>query len=58
MSYINVHFCCREGKYNAFVYGVTFGFANAIVFFAYAASFRFGGYLVAIGEMEFQNVFR
>ena len=40
------------------VYGATFAFANAVIFFAYAASFRFGGYLVAIGEMEFQYVFR
>lgn len=40
------------------VFGATFGFANAVTFFAYAASFRFGGYLVALGEMEFQNVFR
>jgi len=48
----------KEAKYNAFVYGLTFGIANSIIFFAYAASFRFGGYLVARGEMEFQYVFR
>lgn len=40
------------------MYGLTFGIANSIIFFAYAASFRFGGYLVARGEMEFQYVFR
>lgn len=48
----------KEARYNAFVYGITFGIANSIIFFAYAASFRFGGYLVARGEMEFQYVFR
>uniref|UniRef100_F6WVU8 Uncharacterized protein n=1 Tax=Ciona intestinalis TaxID=7719 RepID=F6WVU8_CIOIN len=47
-----------DGKKNAQIYGITFGIANSIIFFAYAASFRFGGYLVAHGEMEFQYVFR
>uniref|UniRef100_H2YAP8 Uncharacterized protein n=1 Tax=Ciona savignyi TaxID=51511 RepID=H2YAP8_CIOSA len=47
-----------DGKKNALIYGITFGIANSIIFFAYAASFRFGGYLVANGEMEFQYVFR
>jgi len=48
----------KEGKYNAFVYGASFGIAQSIIFFTYAAAFRYGGYLVALGEMEFQNVFR
>ncbi|CAK8671951.1 unnamed protein product [Clavelina lepadiformis] len=48
----------KDGKTNSQIYGLTFGIANSIIFFAYAASFRFGGYLVATGEMEFQYVFR
>ena len=48
----------RRSKTKAFVYGVTFGFSQCVVFFAYAATFRFGAWLVSEGRMEFENVFK
>ncbi|KAF0305251.1 Multidrug resistance protein 1 [Amphibalanus amphitrite] len=38
--------------------GVAFGFANAVPFFAYAATMGYGGRLVGDGELPFQNVFK
>jgi len=43
---------------NASVYGITFGFTQSIVFFAYAATFRFGAWLVSEGRMDFEDVFK
>ncbi|XP_043195195.1 multidrug resistance protein homolog 49-like [Amphibalanus amphitrite] len=38
--------------------GLAFGFANAVPFFAYAATMGYGGRLVGDGELPFQNVFK
>lgn len=43
---------------NAQLYGMSFGFSQAVVFYLYAAAFRFGAYLVAQGEMEPDKVYR
>ncbi|XP_077304025.1 bile salt export pump-like isoform X2 [Lithobates pipiens] len=40
------------------VYGVCFGFAQCVIFMAYAASFRFGGYLVNTEGLHYSLVFR
>ena len=57
-----MHFLChiffRQSFRNAFVYGVTFGFSKSITFFAYAATFRFGAWLVSEGRMDFEDVFK
>ncbi|KAM5153162.1 bile salt export pump-like [Mantella aurantiaca] len=42
----------------AHVYGVCFGFAQCVIFMAYAASFRFGGYLVNTEGLHYSLVFR
>ena len=39
-------------------YGLSFGFSQAIAFFAYAAAFRFGAWLVVQGLIDFDNVFK
>jgi len=42
----------------AWLYGVAFGFSQCIIFFAYAATFRFGGWLVGTDKMTSSNVYR
>ncbi|XP_077128891.1 bile salt export pump-like [Ranitomeya variabilis] len=42
----------------AHVYGVSFGFSQCVIFMAYAASFRFGGFLVNTEGLHYSNVFR
>ena len=37
--------------------GFIFGFAQAILFFAWGLTIWFGGYLVDIGEADFKDVF-
>ena len=41
----------------AHVIGFAFGFSQAIIFFAYAAIFTFGAYLVEEGEIDFEEMF-
>ena len=48
----------RAALKKAHVIGITFSFSQAIVFFAYAASFYFGAYLIEEGEMEYVDVFK
>ena len=40
------------------LYGLTYGFSQGVIFFLYAGCFRFGAYLVDIGDMEPANVFK
>ncbi|XP_065843600.1 ATP-dependent translocase ABCB1-like [Oscarella lobularis] len=42
---------------NSFVYGITFALTQATLFWTYAVAFRFGGYLVANGELHYFDVF-
>ncbi|XP_075067975.1 phosphatidylcholine translocator ABCB4-like [Mixophyes fleayi] len=42
---------------NAHMQGLTYGLSQAIMFFAYAGSFRFGAFLVEEEYMTFDNVF-
>jgi ABC-type multidrug transport system fused ATPase/permease subunit len=40
------------------VYGLTFALTQATLFWTYAVAFRFGGHLVAKGELDYFNVFK
>ncbi|KAM9308064.1 ATP-dependent translocase ABCB1-like [Gastrophryne carolinensis] len=47
----------RNSVKNSHMQGFSYGLSQAVMFFAYAASFRFGAFLVEEGYMAFQNVF-
>lgn len=48
----------RSAKKRANVYGICFGFAQCVIFMAYAASFTYGGYLVGNEGLPYMFVFR
>uniref|UniRef100_A0A665UAY2 ATP-binding cassette, sub-family B (MDR/TAP), member 11a n=1 Tax=Echeneis naucrates TaxID=173247 RepID=A0A665UAY2_ECHNA len=48
----------KSAKKTAHIYGLCFGFSQCVIFMAYAASFRYGGYLVSSEGLEYMFVFR
>lgn len=48
----------RAAKKKAIVYGICFAFAQCVIFMTYAASFRYGGYLVNNEGLHYMLVFR
>ncbi|XP_055939948.1 ATP-dependent translocase ABCB1-like [Argiope bruennichi] len=48
----------KENKKNSRLYALAYAFSQAIMFFAYAAAFRLGAFLVAKNDMEPVNVYR
>ncbi|XP_028992931.1 bile salt export pump isoform X2 [Betta splendens] len=48
----------KSAKKRANIYGICFGFAQCVIFMAYAASFRFGGHLVTADGLHYMLVFR
>uniref|UniRef100_A0A674DA79 ATP-binding cassette, sub-family B (MDR/TAP), member 4 n=1 Tax=Salmo trutta TaxID=8032 RepID=A0A674DA79_SALTR len=47
----------KNSQKKAHVYGITFSFSQAMIYFAYAGCFRFGAWLIEEGIMTFENVF-
>lgn len=48
----------KSAMKKAHIYGICFGFAQCVIFMAYAASYRFGGYLVNTEGLAYTYVFR
>lgn len=48
---------CRNSRKKANIYGLTYSFCQAMIFFVYAASFRFGAWLIEAGRMTMEGVF-
>ncbi|OQV12032.1 Multidrug resistance protein 1A [Hypsibius exemplaris] len=48
----------RNEVTKAHTYGIAYSFSQAVIYFAYAAAFTFGAYLITTGEMDFAGVFR
>uniref|UniRef100_A0A671SHP2 Bile salt export pump-like n=1 Tax=Sinocyclocheilus anshuiensis TaxID=1608454 RepID=A0A671SHP2_9TELE len=48
----------KGAKKKAHVYGICFAFAQCVIFMAFAASFRYGGYLVSNEGLPYMMVFR
>uniref|UniRef100_A0A9J7WXQ7 ATP-binding cassette, sub-family B (MDR/TAP), member 11a n=1 Tax=Cyprinus carpio carpio TaxID=630221 RepID=A0A9J7WXQ7_CYPCA len=47
----------KRAKQKAHVYGICFAFAQCVIFMAFAASFRYGGYLVSNEGLPYMMVF-
>ncbi|KAK3580599.1 hypothetical protein CHS0354_002697 [Potamilus streckersoni] len=59
LRYSNIiDYMLRQGIRRAFVAGFFFAMSNGIVFFAYAAAFTYGAYLVQNENLTFNYVFR
>ncbi|CDW54497.1 Multidrug resistance protein 1 [Trichuris trichiura] len=48
----------RASLRQAQFYALSFGFSQSVIFFMYAIAFRYGGYLVGIGDMKPLDVYR
>lgn len=57
-SVLKMFICCREAKRQAVVYSVIFALSQAVVYVMYAAAFRFGAYLIQVGDMSSTDVYR
>lgn len=48
----------REALKKSHVIGITFSFSQGFIFFAYAASFWLGAYLIEQGKLNYIDVFK
>lgn len=48
----------KAAKKKANIYAICFAFAQCVIFMAYAASFRYGGYLVNFEGLHYVVVFQ
>ncbi|XKL66217.1 hypothetical protein PGB90_009637 [Kerria lacca] len=48
----------KESKWQAFLYSFLYSLTQGVSFYMYAIAFRYGGYLVEIGEMTSENIYK
>ncbi|XP_034030717.1 ATP-binding cassette, sub-family B (MDR/TAP), member 4 [Thalassophryne amazonica] len=53
----NLQIPYKNSQKKAHVYGITFSFSQAMIYFAYAGCFRFGAWLIMAKRMDFESVF-
>ncbi|XP_073533905.1 ATP-binding cassette sub-family B member 5-like isoform X1 [Phyllobates terribilis] len=46
----------RNSQRKAQIYGICFAFSQSFIFFTYAASYRFGAYLINVGRLNVEEV--
>ncbi|XP_072009919.1 ATP-binding cassette sub-family B member 5-like isoform X2 [Engystomops pustulosus] len=46
----------RNSQRKAQIYGICFAFSQSFIFFTYAASYRFGAYLIKVGRMNVEEL--
>lgn len=49
---------CRQNLVKSHVYGITFSFTQSLIFFAYAAIFTFGAFLIKKGLVSYEDMFK
>ncbi len=53
-----MYFTFRANQKKSFARGVAYGFSQGVVFWAMAAIFRFGAYLVLEDGLSFEDMFK
>lgn len=51
------HCGCSNSQKKAHTYGFTYSFSQAMIYFAYAACYRFGAWLIQVNRMDVEGVF-
>ncbi|XP_034242655.1 ATP-dependent translocase ABCB1-like isoform X2 [Thrips palmi] len=56
LGYLSAPFA--EAKKQAYIYSIVFALSQAVIYMMYAGAFRFGAYLIEIGDMAPTDVYR